>query len=439
MPCNLKENAACVAAAHVLTFCTENEVILTESHPSSSALRAVEPRSGYFASKTHHESLARRILAVIGAGGRFILITGDPPADPEFLSQALGDLGGSGYAIVDIRCGPELRGKELDGAAPIFGGPGSAPGCSSLFLFIDFDQLSDRQIEEVCETTMDGERHVASAVLLASLDFVVRLERPALRRLKDRVTAHFCVQEVSDDEVFPFLHDQLLAQRDRRSEARGFRHGIVIGLVACAAVIAAAGGAFVFLYPITDRVCEAPASIEERRSAGEQALILRPMEGAATNAVSTQVTPEPETRGMPDPELPPLAATTTQTPAEAEGSRPIDAATPAHPTPAARLSEAEISALMARGDAFLRAGDITSARLYYERAVDAGDGNTAFQLGTSFDPAIVGLAGQRGITGDPAQALSWYRRARELGVSEAEGRIKRLEERDLGEANSLSR
>jgi hypothetical protein len=427
-----------VATAHVLTFCAENEVILTESHPSSSALRAVEPRSSYFASKTHYESLARRILAVIRAGGRFILITGDPPADPQYLSQALGNLGGSGYAIIDIHCEPELRGKGLDGAAPILGGSGTAPGCSSLFLFIDFDQLSDGQIEEVCETTMDGERHVATAVLLASLDFVVRLEQPALRCLKDRVTAHFRVQEVSDDELFPFLHDQLLAQRDRRSEARGVRHGIMIGLAACAAVTAAAGGALVFLYPITDRVCEAPASTEENRSVREQALMLRPMEGAPTSAVSTQVTPEPETKGMPDPGLPPLSATTTVTLAEAGCSRPIDAATPAYPTPAARLSEAEISALMGRGDAFLRAGDITSARLYYERAVDAGDGNAALQLGASFDPVVVGLAGLRGITGDPAQALSWYRRARELGVSEAEGRIKSLEARALGEANSLS-
>jgi hypothetical protein len=194
-----------VATVHVLTFCAENEVILTESHPSSSALRAVEPRSSYFASKTHYESLARRILAVIRAGGRFILITGDPPADPQYLSQALGNLGGSGYAIIDIHCEPELRGKGLDGAAPILGGSGTAPGCSSLFLFIDFDQLSDGQIEEVCETTMDGERHVATAVLLASLDFVVRLEQPALRCLKDRVTAHFRVQEVSDDELSLFF------------------------------------------------------------------------------------------------------------------------------------------------------------------------------------------------------------------------------------------
>jgi hypothetical protein len=436
---NLKENAACVTTAYVLTFCAENEVILTESHPSSSALPAVEPRSSYFASKTHYESLARRILAVIRAGGRFVLITGDPPADPQFLSQALGNLGGSGYAIIDIRCGPELRGKELEGAAPILGVAGTAPGSSSLFLFIDFDQLSDRQIEEICETAMDEERHVASAVLLASLDFVLRLQQPALRCLKDRVTAHFCVQEVSDDEVFPFLHDQLLAQRDRRSEARGFRRGIVIGLVACAAVTAAAAGAFVFLYPITDRVCEAPASTEESRSVGEQALMLRPIEGVATSAVSTQVTPKPETKGMPDPGLPPLSAATTLPPAEADGSRPIDAPAPAYPTPAARLSEAEIGALMGRGDAFLRAGDITSARLYYERAVDAGDGNAALQLGASFDPVVVGLAGLRGITGDPAQALSWYRRARELGVSEAEGRIKSLEARALGQANSLSR
>jgi TPR repeat protein len=84
-------------------------------------------------------------------------------------------------------------------------------------------------------------------------------------------------------------------------------------------------------------------------------------------------------------------------------------------------------ALLARGNEFLSAGDITSARLYYERAADAGNGLAALQLGATFDPVTLGRAGTRAVTVDPAKALSWYRRARALGMSEADQRIKSLE------------
>jgi TPR repeat protein len=89
--------------------------------------------------------------------------------------------------------------------------------------------------------------------------------------------------------------------------------------------------------------------------------------------------------------------------------------------------------LLARGDAFLGTGDITSARLFYERAADAESGLAALRLGATFDPVLSGRASLRGATADPAQALSWYRRARELGVSEAEQRIKGLDARSLGD------
>jgi len=39
---------------------------------------------------------------------------------------------------------------------------------------------------------------------------------------------------------------------------------------------------------------------------------------------------------------------------------------------------------------------------------------------------------------DPAQALSWYRRARDLGMVEAEQRIKRFERPSLGEQDNRS-
>ena len=100
------------------------------------------------------------------------------------------------------------------------------------------------------------------------------------------------------------------------------------------------------------------------------------------------------------------------------------------------MAAADIGALVERGDALFSARDISSARLLYQRAAEAGDGQAALQLGASFDPVMLDRVGVHGVIGDPAQALSWYRRARELGKPEAELRIKSLETRPLGKANT---
>jgi hypothetical protein len=417
----------------------------------SAAVAATEPRSDYFASKAHYQSLARRIAAVLSSG-RFVLLTGDPPADPQSLSRALGNVRGLGRTVVDIRCGPGLSGKELartaawSAASRTGGGAVPTPECSvtaaPLFLFIDFDQLSDRQIAEICGGSLDGEELRAPGVLLAPLDFVARLERPALRFLKERVAAQICVQEVGDDEVVSFLHNQLLTQRDRRSETRGFRRGILTGLVACGVVAAAGSGGFVLLHSKAEQVCEAPAGIEESGSISGPASARRSPQAAATTAVPAQLPPPTEAETETTSALvaaPPAPAARPLFPME--GESPTHVATPAvadvQPSPA--LSASETAALMTRGDAFRSAGDITSARLYYERAADAGDGQAALRLAESFDALMLSLSGIHGVAGDPAKALSWYRRARDLGMAEADQRISSLEAQLLGKADSRPR
>jgi TPR repeat protein len=100
---------------------------------------------------------------------------------------------------------------------------------------------------------------------------------------------------------------------------------------------------------------------------------------------------------------------------------------------------AEIIAFLTRGDALVGAGDIASARLFYERAADAGDGRAALRLGATFDPAFLARAGIRGMPGDPGQALSWYRRAHDLGEGEAERWLKSLETRPTAEPDAGAR
>jgi hypothetical protein len=91
-----------------------------------------------------------------------------------------------------------------------------------------------------------------------------------------------------------------------------------------------------------------------------------------------------------------------------------------------RLSDEEMAALLARGDTLLSVGDVTSARLFYERVANAGGGLAAIRLGETFDPLFLDRVHMRGVRGDPAAAGFWYHRARDLGATDAEVLLKAL-------------
>jgi TPR repeat protein len=77
----------------------------------------------------------------------------------------------------------------------------------------------------------------------------------------------------------------------------------------------------------------------------------------------------------------------------------------------------------------VRTRDIASARLLYERAADAGNGRAALRMGESFDPAFLDSKGIYRMLGDRRLALSWYRRASDLGDAEAAQLLQKLESR----------
>jgi hypothetical protein len=95
--------------------------------------------------------------------------------------------------------------------------------------------------------------------------------------------------------------------------------------------------------------------------------------------------------------------------------------------PAPSVSADEIRALLIRGDSLIAKGDVASARLFYERAAEAGDGEAALRLGESYDPAFLARAHLRGVRGDALAAARWYRRAHELGTIEAETLLRTIE------------
>ena len=62
---------------------------------ASGAFVAAGAGSDYFARDRHYESLARRIIAALRGERRCVLVTGDPPPNPETLSAALRKLQGA--------------------------------------------------------------------------------------------------------------------------------------------------------------------------------------------------------------------------------------------------------------------------------------------------------------------------------------------------------
>jgi hypothetical protein len=93
---------------------------------------------------------------------------------------------------------------------------------------------------------------------------------------------------------------------------------------------------------------------------------------------------------------------------------------------AAPTASSEIALLLQRGDELLSTGDIASARHFFERAADHGDGAAATRLGKTYDPLFLQQSGVRGVSGDSAKAVAWYRKGISSGDIEAEMRLQQL-------------
>jgi len=407
------------------------------------------PAPGYLASEAHYLSVAGRILGALRGNARLVLVTGDLPADPQALSQALRKLAGSRRRVIGIPCGPELTRDELSRASSVVatlptGGASvtvsdTAEPDSPLFVFEEADRLSDHQIEEICAAIQQGTQQSAAAVLLVSAEFSARLQEQPLQFLGKALGARLHFDEIGDDEGIDFLRHQLAA-RHRDDEGHRVRPFFLRGLAVLGVLSAMVIGALFALHYAKLPDLNTPSESSTPSAGKTPTSIAAPQQTSAPrpapSATALRAVPE-----LPKPPGAPAEPTPTPSPPEkmpeptapfaTPGAAPDTAAPQASPgsveSPAARrLSPAEIAGLVSRGDAFLSAGDIASARLFYERAADAGDGAAALRLGATFDPNFLGRAGVRGNPGDPAQAASWYRRARELGDAAAAERLKKL-------------
>ena len=161
--------------------------------------------------------------------------------------------------------------------------------------------------------------------------------------------------------------------------------------------------------------------------AGPSLAAATPAEPAGPNLAAAPTTPpvEPGAPTVQPDTVAPSLAPGPATPASARDPRATAAPPPSTDGP--RLSADEIAALVARGDTLLSAGDVASARLFYERAADAGGGVAAIRLGETFDPLFLGRVHLSGVRGDPAAASFWNRRASDLGATDAVVLLKALE------------
>jgi hypothetical protein len=102
-------------------------------------------------------------------------------------------------------------------------------------------------------------------------------------------------------------------------------------------------------------------------------------------------------------------------------------------SPIRQLDPREIADLIRRGEEFIVTGDLASARLVLQRAVEAGDSRAALMLAGTYDPIMLVKIGiqvapdiVQGFAPDVALARTWYKWAKEFGSAEAARRLETL-------------
>jgi hypothetical protein len=427
-------------------------VIGTASAPSAGGFGAHEIGSDYLATETHYLSVAGRILSALRESAKMVLVTGDQPPDVQLLSQALRKSAEADFIVIPISGGSEaildqLRGADIVVAALGAGGgttlvPETPEAGPPLFLLGELDAVAAPQIEKICDAARRGPRSGAAMVLLARTSFVKRLEEPSLQSLKELIAVRLSFEEIGQDEGIEFLRHQL-ALRHQRTEPGGNPAGMLRRVLFVIGALLAAGVIGLYVLQKTGPVGEPSVYSVNVAPAPPPATVLEPAKPATGPVPETPVMPSPAAAplnpSLPDPTHQALRSQPAPPPAEkpaAETPSPSSSAPPSRLATVQPLPQAEIAALVTRGDDFLKSGDVASARLFYERAADAGDGPAALRLGATFDPGVLARAGIRGIPGDPAQASLWYRRARDLGEAAAAERLKSLEQQPPTERGS---
>jgi TPR repeat protein len=99
----------------------------------------------------------------------------------------------------------------------------------------------------------------------------------------------------------------------------------------------------------------------------------------------------------------------------------------APPTPGlSPEDQARAERMLAQGSRHLDQGNISAARMFFQRAAEAGLAAGALSMGGTYDPVELGRLESLGLNADRNEARKWYERARDLGAPEAADRLGRL-------------
>lgn len=71
-------------------------------------------------------------------------------------------------------------------------------------------------------------------------------------------------------------------------------------------------------------------------------------------------------------------------------------------------------------------GDISAARLLYQRAAALGSAQAATAIGKTYDPTFLTSIRASGIVADRTAAAAWYRKGAAMGDREGADRLARL-------------
>jgi hypothetical protein len=253
------------------------------------------------------------------------------------------------------------------------------------------------------------------------------------------------LEETTNQQPRPDPPGITRAARLRSGRAGRYRLRLTSRLCLASVVVAAAAGTGIFLltHAADEKVTakravatEAPTKASEDRSLIRGMALMPPAATTAQTATLAGQAPTPAASeweakltfgsllsppGRPKSEVgaPPGKAL--------EATSTVGSAVPRNQPIVPTFSVAETAGLLARGDWLFATGDISAARLLYERAADAGEARAAVRLGESFDPVYLDGSHLRGLQGDRDMALFWYRHARDLGATGVASRLKKLE------------
>jgi TPR repeat protein len=145
-------------------------------------------------------------------------------------------------------------------------------------------------------------------------------------------------------------------------------------------------------------------------------------EAKSTLAVSAAQKPD-KSQAQREPSAP---ATASILRADVEGAQRSPSPPPSGTPPPTPQDRERALRLVKKGDEQVTEGNVAAARLFYERAADAGLAQGAMALASTFDGVELARLGVRGIQADAKEARRWYERARQLGATDAAARLARL-------------